>query len=186
VAFFKLRTYREIEMIKWEKDTIRKIEQKDLRFFFRPDNYIDSDDYKKYNEINDESNSIEVKENKEKNSEEEGKNDQENEEIKDRKKTDKKDKKKDPYNKINKQDILFDEQKKYFEEEKKKERNKYKIIYDFIDKYNNYANNEQKKVGKIETKKNGEDKDNDLNENTVIKEQPVKIEQNEVLSFKGN
>ena len=46
-----------------------------MRFFFRPDNYIDSDDYKKYNEIKDESNSVEVKENKEKHSEEEDKND---------------------------------------------------------------------------------------------------------------
>ena len=35
VAFFKLRTYREIENIKWVKETIKQIENKDLRFFFR-------------------------------------------------------------------------------------------------------------------------------------------------------
>jgi hypothetical protein len=188
VAFFKLRTYREIEMIKWEKETIKKIEQKDLRFFFRPDNYIDSDDYKKYNEMHDD-NSIEVKEKKEKHSEEEeeDKNDDENEEKKDQKKSDKKDKKKDPYNRIKKQDILFEEQKKFFEEEKKKERNKYKIIYDFIDKYNNYANNDQKKEVKFETKKNEEDKDNNnLNDNQIINDQIDKLEQNEVVSFKSN
>jgi hypothetical protein len=52
VAFFKLRTYREIENIKWVKETIKQIENKDLRFFFRANNYIDSEDYKKYNELN--------------------------------------------------------------------------------------------------------------------------------------
>ena len=154
IAFFKLRTFREIEMIKW--DTIRNIEQKELRFFFRGNNYIDSEDYKRYNEINEENLKAEQ--------ESKLKNMLLNYETKIETKIVAM---KNPYKKDggDPEEILINEQKKQFVEEKQKEREKFNIIYEFIDKYNEYLDETQKVENKnIQVKEENEkiEKENEL------------------------